>query len=231
MTAPWAVLVHGLILTPQVRQPLPSHGLQWQQHFISRQLRARLYKCTRTRTKVSSKQLLRFKSTLIPSASLTRVGTLEQGSACCGREPAFWGGLWWKQFTGRGSALLEAWDINGNAFSVQQQAAEELFFIFLFLSPPQGKAGVKGTHTRNISRKGWLKQLQSYPKRRCSKAGSRLLRARSNLWWSCTLNNWTHLMIASSKDKEILLTPNIPRSHSNSWKPQAQPLVIQLFAT
>lgn len=92
MTAPWAVLVHGLIFTPQVRQPLPSHGLQWQQHFISRQLRARLYKCTRTRTKVSSKQLLRFKSTLIPSASLTRVGTLEQGSACCGREPAFWGG-------------------------------------------------------------------------------------------------------------------------------------------
>lgn len=87
MTAPWAVPVHELIFTPQVLQPLPSHGLQWQQHFISRQLRARLHKCTRTRTKVSSKQLLRSKSTLIPSASLTRVGTLEQGSACCGREP------------------------------------------------------------------------------------------------------------------------------------------------
>lgn len=87
MTAPWAVLVHELIFPPQVLQPLPSHGLQWQQHFISRQLRARFYRCTRTRTKVSSKQLLRFKSTLIPSVSLTRVGTLEQGSACCGREP------------------------------------------------------------------------------------------------------------------------------------------------
>lgn len=87
MMAPWAVLVHELIFTPQVLQPLQSRGLQWQQHFISRHLRARLYKCTGTRTKVSSKQLLRFKSTLIPSASLARVGTLQQGSACCGREP------------------------------------------------------------------------------------------------------------------------------------------------
>lgn len=130
-------------------------------------------------TKVSSKQLLRFKSTLIPPSSLSRVREQwSRGQRAAGESlaqgPAFWGGLWWKRFPGRGSALLDVGDFNGNAFSVQQQAAEELFFIFLFLSPPQGKDGVKETHTRNISRKGWLKQSQSCPQRRGSKPGNEL---------------------------------------------------------
>lgn len=35
----------------------------------------------------------------------------------------------------------------------------------------------------------------------------------------------------SPKDKENLLTLNIPWSQSNLAKPQAEPLAIQLFAT
>lgn len=106
---------------------------------------------------------------------------------------SFWGGLWWKEFTGRGSALLEVWDINGNAFSVQQQAAEELFFIFLFLSPPQRKDSVKGTSTRNVSRKGWPNQLQSSPQGRCSKPGNELLRINMKDGKNVMLNNWVTL--------------------------------------
>lgn len=124
--------------------------------------------------------------------------------------PVFWGGLWWKRFTGRGSALLEVWDINGNAFSVQQQAAEELFFIFLDLSHPQRKGSVKETHTRNISRKGGPEQLQSYPQR-CSKPGNVTYQFKSMVKKPHV--NWTDLMISSSTDKENQLTPNIPRSH------------------
>lgn len=136
-----------------------------------------------TRANISSKQLLGFKSTLTASASLTTVGTLEQGSAWRGRKVlrndlSFWGGLRWKGFTGRGSARLEAWDINGNAFSVQQQAAEELIFISLFLFPPQREDGVKETHTRNISGKEWPNQFQFYPQGRCSKPGNEPLRIK-----------------------------------------------------
>lgn len=185
MTAPWAVLLHELIFTPLERQPLPSHGLQWQQHFISRQLRARLYKCTRTRTKVSSKQLLRFKSTLIPSASLTRVGTLEQGSACCGREPCARTSLLRRPVVEtvyrKGKSSVGSLRYQWKCILRATAGSRGGFFIFLFLSPLQGKAGVKGTYTRNISRKGWLKQLQSYSKR-CSKAGNKMFCARSNPW-------------------------------------------------
>lgn len=132
---------------------------------------------THIHRKVSWKQLLGFKSSLSPPASLTRAGTSEQGSACrvgpersgrplkeaCGREG----------FSGRGSALLEVLDIIGKAFSLPRSAAEQsrAAFLYLFLLiPSQRKDSVKETCNRNISRKGGPKQLQSNPWRgRCLK--------------------------------------------------------------
>lgn len=186
MTAPWAVLVHELIFTPQVRQPLPSHGLQWQQHFISRQLRARLYKCTRTRTKVSSKQLLRFKSTLIPSASLSRVGTLEQGSACCGREPCARTSLLRRPVVetvyrkGKCSvgSLRYQWKCILRATAGSRGA-----FLYLPLLIPSARESrcQRNTHQEYFQER-MAKTITILSQKEMFKAGNRLFRARSNLW-------------------------------------------------
>ncbi len=89
------------------------------------------------------KQLLGFKSSPAPPASLTRAGTSEQGSACRGRTVAEWpvfeGGLWLGRVSGRGSALLEVLDTSGKAFSLPRSEAEWLSFIFLSLSHQNGK--------------------------------------------------------------------------------------------
>lgn len=136
MTAHWDVLVHELIFTSQAFRPLPLHDLQWQQRFISRKLRARFYKCTWTHTqRLAANNCLGssppwFHPPHSPGWEHWSRGA--EGNSLA-KWPVFWGGLWWKAFTGKGSALLEVWDINGNAFSVQQQAAGAFLYLPLLI--------------------------------------------------------------------------------------------------
>lgn len=108
---------------------------------------------THIHRKVSWKQLLGFKSSLSPPTSLTRAGTSEQGSACrVGPERSGWAlkeACGREGFSGRGSALLEVLDIIGKAFSLPCSAAEQLSFIFLYLSHHNGKT-VSKTHVTGI---------------------------------------------------------------------------------
>lgn len=130
-----------------------------------------------THRKVSRKQLLGFKSSSVPPASLTRVGTLEQGSACRGRRVAEWsvfgGGLWRGRVYGKGKCSAGRFGYQWKGFLCATQGSRLAFLYLPLLIPPQRKGNVKETCTRNISRKGQSKQLQSNPWRgRCLKPSS-----------------------------------------------------------